>query len=464
MKKRPNIMLLQGEDVGRHLGSYGDDYAHTPNLDQLAKEGARFTHAISHAPVCAPSRGGMVSGCYPWSIGSHHMRSNLLNPPRCFTHELRDAGYHVSWPTKLDFNFEPLDGWCDDQEKWWERPAPQQPFFVYENFWQTHESQMFQEGIDRIREMDVPQRHDPKKASVPPLYTDSPEIRDQLASYYDAVGEMDRMIGQRLKWLDEQGLRDNTIVLFLTDHGRGLPREKRWVYGEGVHLPLIVHWPGNVEGGGEIDDLVAWVDIAPTLVSIAGGTIPSHYQGQIFLGAEKAPPRKWAFFGRDRMDENFDKIRGARSNEGWHYIRNDVPGLPWARRQNYMEQQPGLNQMRECYEKGELDPAQALFFGETKPREELYDAYNDPWMLNNLAELPEHQSRLTALRQAVADHLAQVGDLGEIDEKELVRRGIVDDQFETYREWIQMLPAGQHIGPRQAPLTLEEADSFLSKM
>jgi uncharacterized sulfatase len=463
-ERRPNIMLLQGEDVGRHLGCYGDPDGRTPNLDRLAAEGARYTKAYSHAPVCAPSRGGMVTGCYPWSIGNHLMRCRLQDPPRCFTHELREAGYHVSWPTKLDFNFEPAEGWCDDTDPWWEKDAPDGPFFVYRNFGLTHESRMFREPPrwhGPMPELPEELRHRLEEVTPPPHLPDTPELRQQLVAYHDALSAIDLQVGECLRWLDEQGRREDTLVIFLTDHGRGLPREKRWCYDAGVHLPLILRWPGRIEPGSVVDDLVAWVDIAPTLLSLAGAPVPEHYQGEVFLGDDRAPGRQHVFFGRDRMDGVFDKVRGA-SDGRWHYIRNDAPGLPWAQLQDFMEQQPVMPVTRRMWAEGKLEGDAAVFFQRTKPREELYDIENDPNMVRNLSADPEHAATVKRLRGVLERQLAATGDLGETDEHELVARGVVDEQIEEYRKRHELLPPELRLGPELPPVTLNEATEYLA--
>jgi uncharacterized sulfatase len=462
-----NIMLLQCEDTGRHFGCYGDSYAVTPHIDALAQEGTLFTQAISHAPVCAPSRGGMVTGCYPWSIGNHHMRSRLKNPPRCFTHELVDHGVHVSWPTKLDFNFEPTEGWCSDEDNWWEKEAPAEPFFVYRNFAITHESRMFRE-LPEGAETHIPcppeARHDPAKAPIPDCFPDIPELREQIVKYYDAVSAIDHQIGECLAWLEASGKAEETLVVLLSDHGRGLPREKRWCYNAGIHLPLIVRWPGELEGGTRCDELVAWVDIAPTLLSLAGVPIPSHYQGQVFLGPEKDTPREVAFAGRDRMDENFDKVRVARDAR-YLYIRNDTPGLPWAQHQPYMEKQPAVPIMRALHAEGKLTGAETAFFAPDKPAEELYDVDKDPWQLNNLAAKSDYRDVLQRLRTALEKNLSAFGDLGEKDESTLIEEGILTDRLEEYRERrakTRNLPHEQILGPEVRPITLEEARPYMS--
>ncbi len=463
MKKPLNIMLLQGEDVGRHLGCYGDLKARTPHLDKLASQGVRYTHGFSHAPVCAPSRGGMVTGRYPYSLGNHHMRSTLAHAPRTFTQELQDAGYYVNWNTKLDFNFEPQEGWRDEQSEWYEQAAPAQPFFVYENFGVTHESRMFPQKEDAL--LDPPPEaeglkpHDPADMVVPPHLTDCPEVREQIAKYYNAYSVLDAQVGRRLQWLEDQGLADSTIVIFLSDHGRGLPREKRWCYDAGIHLPLIVRWPGQLEADTVCNDLVAWVDIAPTLLSLAGAPIPEDYQGQVFLGEAATESRECVFAGRDRMDEIFDRVRVARDAR-WHYIRNFAPKLPWCQYQKYMEQQKIMGVMRKKWMQGELQGDETAFFQLEKPAEELFDCENDPYCMHNLAGDPACEEILSRMRASLDQHLDEVVDLALITEEELVANDVLTDRIQEYRGRQKESPQELIVGPTPFPMTLRDAQEL----
>lgn len=455
-----NIMLLQGEDVGRHMGCYGDLSASTPHLDRLAEQGMRFNQAFSHAPVCAPSRGGMVTGRYPYSLGNHHMRSNLKDSPRTFTQELRDAGYFVNWNTKLDFNFEPQEGWRDEVSDWYTKPAPQQPFFIYENFGVTHESRMFPDTPDAL--VDPPEEakdlktHDPATLTVPPHLTDCPEVRKQLAKYYNAFSVLDAQVGRRLQWIEDQGLADNTVVIFLSDHGRGLPREKRWCYDAGLHLPLIIRWPGHVKSGSVSEELVAWVDIAPTILSLAGVQIPEEYEGQVFLGKKAASPRDCVFAGRDRMDEIFDRVRVVRDKK-FHYIRNFAPQLPWAQYQIYMEQQEIMQVMRKQWKNHELTGDQTAFFADEKPPEELFDVEKDPYCMQNLAGDPQFEDVLNRMRKKLDEHLVAVSDLGAVTEENLIAQEIVTDKLSGYAERMSECPRESVVGPFPFPMTLQQA-------
>ncbi len=460
MTSHPNILFLQAEDIGRHLGCYGDPVSHTPHLDALATQSVRYTNGFSHAPVCAPSRGGMVTGRYPYSQGNHHMRSTLAHPPRPFVQELKDAGYYVNWHTKLDFNFDPQEGWRDSDEAWVDSPAPQQPFFLYQNFHTTHESRMFP-TLPNWHDATPPEaadahRHKPEDMICPPWLTDCPELRTQLVQYYDALSVIDAQIGRRLAWLEEQGVADNTIVVFLSDHGRGLPREKRWCYDAGIHLPLMVRWPGKLEPNTVCEDLVAWVDVAPTLLSLAGVSIPDHYQGQVFLGPDKAPEREACYAGRDRMDEVFDRVRAVRDHR-FHYIRNFAPKLPWAQCQKYMEQQEIMGVMREKWRQGTLTEAEHTFFRSEKPVEELFDIESDPHCMVNLAEDPAYAAVMDQMRDRLSRHLEEVQDLGAVTEEELVAQDLLTNRLPEYQDRVEQLPPEYLLGPDPIPMTLRGA-------
>lgn len=443
---RPNIVFIGAEDFSPDLGCYGSKFVHTPNLDRLASQGARFTRAFTHAPVCAPSRSGMITGMYPTTIGSHHMRSALVNPPLTFPAELRKAGYHVVWATKTDFNFagrqnsQPRDAF--DSTKLWTSDAAikklPRPFFAHVNFATTHESKVrapraqFAQLTARLTPR---QRVDPAKVDLPPYYPDTPESRRDLANYHELVTAMDYQVGEVLDLLERNGLAD-TIVVFWGDHGRGLPRYKRWCYDSGIHIPLIVRWPGKVRPGTVREDLVAVLDFAPTFLTMAGAPVPDRMQGQPFLTREGGPnphPRKYVYAARDRMDETTDRIRSVRDPR-YHYLRNFHPELPYAQRIQYMDEMPTMQAWRKLNADGKLHGPQKLFFAPTKPKEELYDTASDPHEVNNLAQSqqPEHQAKLKELREALDRWMEETKDLGAVPEEELIERGLVEDVLKKY--------------------------------
>lgn len=426
---RPNILWITCEDTSPDLGCYGDPYARTPNLDRLASQGARFTRAFTVAPVCAPSRSCIITGMYPTTIGTHHMRSKGVPPPyvKCFPEYLRAAGYYCTNNVKTDYNFDPpFTAWDESSNRasWRNRPRPDQPFFSVINLVMTHESQIrtdaaaFAANTKRLRPED---RHDPSQATLPPYYPDTPVVRNDWSRYYDLVTAMDLRVADILKQLDEDGLPDSTIVVFFGDHGRGLPRAKRWVYDSGIHIPLIVRWPGKIAPGTVREDLVSEIDFAPTMLALAGVPVPKHMQGQVFLGDRAAPPRSHIFAARDRMDETYDIIRAVRDTR-YKFIRNFQPGKPYAQYIDYMDQMPTLREMRRLNKEGTLVGPQRNFFLPEKPIEELYDTAADPHEVTNLALKPEHRQRVESTRGVLERWMKETGDLGLVPEDELKER------------------------------------------
>ncbi len=437
--KRPNIVWLCLEDCSANLGCYGDRQAITPNIDKLASEGAVFTRAFTHGPICAPSRGGIASGMYATTIGAHHLRSVLLSPPEIFTQYLREAGYYVTWGGgpdfcatnpgngKQDFNYIPrpksFDAIVDYLAK-----APREPFFAFGNIFNTHEGQISsdEDTQDNTAMLTPQQRHDPAKMVVPPYLPDVPQVRRHIANYYDAMTANDYRVGQVLAALDRQGLADNTIVFVFSDHGWGLPRGKRWLYDTGIREPLIVRWPGRIQPGTVRDELVAWIDLAPTALHAAGVAIPRQMQGHALLDPQ-TKRRPYVFAARDRADETFERIRAVR-DERFKYIRNFYPELPYDQRIKYAEHRPSMVALRELHAEGKLNATQEqAFFAAVKPPEELYDVQADPWEIHNLADDAQYAARLKQMSAALDQWMVETKDMGEIPEEELRRRGILKD-------------------------------------
>ncbi len=440
---KPNIVWIMGEDMGPELGAYGDPNAITPRMDRLAREGTRFQNCFTHAPVCAPSRSGLITGRYPTSIGSHHMRSTLLAPPPMFTEYLRQAGYLVCWPTKsphgkTDFNFTlPKD--CFDRVDDWTKNIPKQPFFGFFNILTSHESQIRaapEQRAKNLARLTPSERRDPARMKLPAYTPDTPETRRDLANYYDLVTAVDYQVGEVLDALEKAGVADNTVVILSGDHGRGLPRSKRWVYEQGIHVPLIVRWPGKLKPGSVREDLVCFLDFPATTLALAGAEAPRNLDGQVFLGPRTAPARKYIFAARDRMDETPDRIRTVRDPR-FQYIRNFHPELPYAQRVSYMEEMPTMQVWRRWHAEGKLNAAQKLFFAPTKPKEELYDVQADPDEVRNLAGLPQHEAKLQELRTVLDRWIIDTKDLGAISEVELIKSGLVADRLAEYEKRLE---------------------------
>jgi len=441
---RPNILWISAEDLSPDLGSYGDAYSRTPNLDRFASQGARYTNAFSSAPVCAPSRSAMITGMYPTTIGSLHMRSKAVPPPgiKAFTEYLRAAGYYCTNNAKTDYNFEappsnrPPDTVWDETSRtahWRNRPDKSQPFFAVFNHEVTHEGQVRSDDAiyaKNTASLKPEEFHDPAKAVLPPYYPDTPVVRKMWARYYDLITALDYQVEKLLKQLEEDGLADNTIVFFWGDHGRGLTRGKRWVYDSGIRVPLIVRWPGKIKPGMVDDRMVSLMDLGPTALSLAGVKVPEHMQGQAFLG-EQANPREYVFAHRDRMDETYDMMRAVRDKR-YKYIKNFFPGRPYAQYIAYMDEMPILKEMRRLYKDHmnalspdygkALNDTQLIFFKPEKPPEELYDTTVDPHEVNNLAGSPSSQEVLKRMRAVLDKWQKDTKDLGLLPEMELRER------------------------------------------
>jgi N-sulfoglucosamine sulfohydrolase len=435
--ERPNIVWVIGEDMGPELGCYGDPQAITPNMDRLAREGVRFTRCFTHAPVCAPSRHGLITGQYPIKTGAHHMRSTLINPPVTFTKLLRDSGYTVAWPGKTDFNFKEPKEFADSREQWWKKDvALKEPFFAYANFTQSHESQIRNDGnkyAANTKRLTAEQRHDPSKMALPPFWPDAPEVREEVARYYDLCTSVDYDLGDILGWLDKHGLSDNTVVILFGDHGRGMPRFKRWCYDSGTHTPLIVRWPGKIAAKSLREDLVEFVDLPATALSLAGVQIPKDFDGQVFLGPNAAPSRKYVHAARDYMDETFDRIRSVRDTR-FRYVRNLAPELPYAQIISYMEIGETMQVWRKREAEGRLNETQRLFFAPNKPKEELYDTESDPWEVKNIADNPKYATQLAELRVECDGWIARTEDKGAIPVEQLIAEHVITERAEKYAE------------------------------
>lgn len=431
-RKRPNILWITCEDTGPELGCYGHEYAVTPNLDAFAAQAMRYRVAWSTAPVCAPARTTIITGVYPPSTGSEHMRSEVKMPDfmRMYPQILREAGYYCTNNSKEDYNLtKPGKVWDESSRKGhWKNRAEGQPFFAIFNITVSHESQ--------LRKRPHTLKHDMAKAPVPAYHPDTPEVRHDWAQYYDKVTEMDAQAGQRLKELEEAGLMDDTIIFFYGDHGSGMPRSKRWPYNSGLHVAMIVYVPEKFkhlapreyEVGGESDRLVGFVDLAPTLLSIVGTKPPEWMQGHAFLGEYETPAQPYIFGFRGRMDERYDMVRSVR-NQRYIYIRQYMPHLIYGQYINYMFQTPTTQVWKKLYDEGKLNAAQRRFW-ERKPPEELYDLENDPDEVNNLVDSADHKAVLTELRQALREHTLRIHDVGFLSEAEMHSRSAGTTMYE----------------------------------
>jgi uncharacterized sulfatase len=428
-----NFLWVTCEDISPNLRCFGDDYAVTPNLDRLAKEGVRYTRAFAPIGVCAPSRSSLILGAWASSAGTQLMRCKGDLPAylRCFPESLRGAGYYCTNNVKTDYNFDaPKGTWDESSGKahWRNRPAGK-PFFSVFNITACHESGIRLSEAQyrkRVEGLDPAALHDPAKAPLPPYHPDTPEVRKDWARYADMITVMDAEVGRVLKELADDGLAENTIVFYFSDHGAGMPRSKRWLYDSSLRVPMIVRFPEAARAlapappGGSLDRLVTFVDFGPTMISLAGGEIPPSMQGIPFLGPKAGSPREYVHGFRDRMDERTDLLRCVRDRR-WKYIRNYRPDLPWAQHIGYMYEMPTMKVWKRLHQEMALDDVKDRFF-RPKPAEELYDTEADPWEVRNLAADPEHRATLERLRAELRRWMLEIRDLGFLPEADLRTR------------------------------------------
>lgn len=483
--RQPNILWLSCEDISPHIGCYGDPQAITPHIDELARQGVRYTHAFTTAGVCAPCRSGIITGMYQTTLGTHHMRSTATLPDsiRPFPKYLREAGYFCTNNSKQDYQFRTPSGTWDQSSRdahWRDRQDSSQPFFAVFNFTGCHESGIAStpkyRSVTEVLSED--QRQNAGELSLPPYYPDTPIVREDWKRNYELITAMDHWVGRMIGQLKEDGLYDNTIVMFWSDHGVGLPRAKRWLYDSGTHIPLIVRIPEAFrrpqqgEVGTASDRLVSSIDFAPTVLHLAGVDVPDHMQGRPFLGPNLPRPRDYVYGARDRMDERYDIIRMVR-DQRFKYIRNYEPLKTYYQYMNTPEKGATMRELRRLHEKGKLPAEAERYFSSSKPAEELYDCVADPHEVNNLADDPAYHEVVERMREAHQQWVQETGDLGLIPEPILAERArqlgsqyavLRQHDDEAYLARLAATAAGASAGPAALPelvAATEDEDSAI---
>ena len=420
---KPNIVWIFSEDQSDHYGPFRDTLAQTPNIDRMAEEGAKFMQAFVTAPVCSPSRSALITGMYQTTIGAHNHRSGRgerkirlpgdVEPvPAIF----RRAGYYVTNGRfgdtgelsrgKTDYNFE-FDANLYDGADWAGR-AEGQPFFAQV---QLRGGKRRNQGnlapLKGVQTGGIPR----DKVSLPPYYPDHAELREDWAQYLESIEHVDWEVGQILARLEEEGVGDNTVVFFLTDHGVSHARGKQFLSEEGIKVPLVVRAPGRIEAGAVREDLVAHIDVTASSLDLAGIEVPEWMEGRPLFGPE-AEARQYVVSARDRCDETVDRLRSVRT-EHFKYIRNFVPERPHLQPNRYKDGKVIIKAMHGLRTEGTLDPQIENLFYEPRPEEELYDLRDDPWELNNLAEDAGHAEKLAELRSILKSWIKETGDQGQ---------------------------------------------------
>ncbi len=466
LPKRPNILWLVTEDMGAYISPFGDHTVATPNLSRLAKEGVVYPNLFSTSGVCAPSRSAIITGMYPSGIGANHMRttSNTKQtglksyeavPPvavKMVSELMRINGYYCTNNYKEDYQFRaPKTGW-DESSAYahWRNKRADQPFFSVFNFTETHESGLFEPyghrhietrhyrsgdttytwGPGRMTETQTPKHiAKNKKFKIPPYLPDTEVVRRDMWKLYNNIAEMDRQLGAVLKQLEEDNLLENTIIFFYGDHGGPLPREKRLIYDSGLNTPMIIRFPNKLHAGTTDNQLISFVDFAPTLLSLIGVKPLEYMQGQAFLGKFKAKnKREYIHAAADRFDEVTDVIRAVRDTQ-FKYIKNYRTDQAYYLPLGYRERIPTMQELLRMYKNNELNEVQKQWFRDHKPVEELFDCKKDPHELHNLATDPAYKDKLIGLRSELDRWLLHIGDQPELPEEKLIQK-LWDDRPE----------------------------------
>ena len=446
-EKPLNIIWISCEDIGPILSTYGNKAIKTPNIDRIAAEGVKYTNAYSTVGVCAPSRFSIITGMYPARLGAHNMRTGnhnnfkfpedvfhktnkgildtsgknvpeyeVVTPSyvKAFTEYLRAENYYCVNDDKCDYQFNaPFTAWDDVFGGGTYKNAPKDaPFFYVKNHYISHESRIW------LRK-DKPLTVNPEEVTIPAYYPDIPIVRNDIARKYSNIEALDKEVGQLLDQLEADGVLDNSIIFFWSDHGGNLLRQKRAVGNSGLHVPLLIRYPDGYRAG-EIDDrLVSLMDLGPTVMSLLGIKPPQHLDGRAFAGKYEQAPRKLIFGSADRFDESTDMQRSVLDGR-YVYVKNFMPELPLIYRNKYREQIPMNAKLIALNQEKKLKGDASYIFMDTKPLEEFYDLQNDPYEVNNLANDPNYATKIKGYRKALKDWQLEIEDKGFVPEHDLI--------------------------------------------
>lgn len=428
-KDRPNIVWIFVEDMNGWYGCYGDNTVPTPNIDALANRGVRFDRTYMPAGVCSATRSAIATGAMQTSLGIHNHRSSRKRVPeeviylpdgvKTIYQLMREAGYHVTSNTgKNDFNFifsnsdlyDQLGKGMNLSDNHWRKRPQGKPFFAQI---QLRGGKNTGKGVPKT---------DPDKMKVAPYYPDHPVIRGEYAHHYDTIRQTDNEVGNIIKALEDDGLLDNTIVFYWTDHGMRLHRHKQWLYEGGIRVPFVLAGPG-IDKGVTRDDLISGIDISATTLAIAGVDLTKHkwIEGRDFL-ADDHKPRDFVISARDRCDYTIDRVRTVTTKK-YKYMRNFLTDRTFMQPQ-YRDGRPHMEVCRELFKAGKLNDVQA-FKWQARVPEELYDLENDPHEINNLADDPKFAKVLAEHRAILEKWMKETDDKGQYPESIDSLRGVL---------------------------------------
>lgn len=414
---KPNILWLVVEDMSPLLKVYGDATATTPTLNKLAKEGVVFTNAFSNGAQCSPARSTLISSIYaPMLATDFHREKRAVPNNFYFPKILKENGYYCTNNSKTDYNAKnyPKDIWSESNKKasYRNRKNKSQPFFSIFNYGGTHTKRVATRNVNNR----FPRTVKPKDIKLPPYLPDVPEIKNDIAWYYDAVSKMDLWVKKKLEELEKSGEAENTIVFFYSDHGGCLPRGKAYLYDTGTRVPLIVRFPkkykhlAKTTTENKNENLVGFVDFAPTLLNIIDVKKPEYMMGQPFLGKDVPESKKELFLYRANQEQNFIPSR-AITDGRYKLIWNFNSAYPNGTRQSYQWQMPSYQAWDNANIEGNATPLQKRFWKPT-PALQFFDTKNDPYEIYNLANEIKHYKRVTKMKNKLLKLMKQEKDLG----------------------------------------------------
>lgn len=409
-ERPPNILVLIADDANwSDFGVYGNEAIRTPNIDRLAEGGLLVKRAFLTTSQCSPSRISMLTGKYPHSTGAEDLHMPLPEGSVILPGLLQRRGYFTGSMKKQHYGGQV----AERQFQWYgERTsadfpafldaAGDRPFFLWVGFTDPHRP------FPALGDVEPP--HDPAEVKVPPYLADTPAARADLARYYDAIARMDTRIGEFMTGLERRGALDNTLIIFLSDNGMPFPRAKATAYDEGIRTPLIFSWPAVIEPGTTYDGMVSTLDLAPTLLELAGAVPTEEMQGESFapmLRDQTIPGRTYVFAERNWHDTD-EHIRAVRTDR-YKLILNAYTELPLGVTADLGES-PSFRSLAERRRLGTLTPAQAAIFEAPRPRIELYDLHKDPWEIDNIAATDAHWERARDLAAVLSSWMEETGD------------------------------------------------------
>ena len=424
---RPNFVFIIGDDIsGEDFGCYGNPGIRTPNIDRLAAEGLRFTNIYLTASSCSPSRSSIITSRYPHNLDTAaELHGVFPAGVAMFPKLLRDAGYHTIHSGKAHFGTtsDKLDGPAaaafvvggdgerDDlkgghggENRWIEhlRARPKdKPFFTWFASHDAHRPWDADSFVGLNRPADV---------RVPAYLVDTPETRIDLAHYYDEITRLDHYVGEVIRELARQKVLEQTVIIFMADNGRPFPHSKTQLYEDGIKPPLIIRWPAGIPRPARTDSLVSSLDIAPTVLELAGIARPESFQGVSLLPLLRDPTatvRDFVF--AEHNWHNFAAHVRMVRHGNYVYMRNAWPHLPEPGASDTFYN-PSADALKALRAQGKLTPLQANVFQVPRPTEEFFDLAADPGQERNLAVGPTPPAALARLRADLTRWTNETGD------------------------------------------------------